>query len=107
MSSSVQAKARAMFSSDRPALIAHVALITLQLATLVIHVPTTFNIIASASLCVYAGSWRSIKAEEPNAKDVMTKTDAMRFPLIGSCTLFGLFVLFKICPKELVNALLR
>lgn len=36
----------------------------------------------------------------------MTKGDAMRFPLVGSCVLFGLFLCFKFLPKELVNALL-
>lgn len=96
-----------MFASDKPALIAHLGLVAMQLATLVIHIPTSINIVASASLCVYAGAWRSIKAEEPKAQDVMTKGDAMRFPIVGSCVLFGLFMLFKICPKELVNALLR
>ena len=30
----------------------------------------------------------------------------MRFPLVGSCVLFGLFLLFKFIPKEVVNALL-
>ncbi|KXZ43659.1 hypothetical protein GPECTOR_83g271 [Gonium pectorale] len=30
----------------------------------------------------------------------------MRFPLVGSCVLFGLFLLFKFVPKWLVNALL-
>lgn len=36
----------------------------------------------------------------------MTKSDAMRFPIVGSCVLFGLFLCFKFLPKELVNALL-
>ena len=36
----------------------------------------------------------------------MTKGDAMRFPLVGSCVLFGLFLLFKFLPARFVNALL-
>lgn len=30
----------------------------------------------------------------------------MRFPFIGSAVLFSLFVVFKLLPKELVNAVL-
>ncbi len=30
----------------------------------------------------------------------------MKFPLVGSAVLFGLFLLFKFVPKELVNAVL-
>jgi minor histocompatibility antigen H13 len=29
-----------------------------------------------------------------------------RFPIVGSCVLFGLFVLFRFLPKELVNTVL-
>lgn len=36
----------------------------------------------------------------------MTKKDALKFPLVGSCVLFSLFLAFKFLPKELVNALL-
>jgi hypothetical protein len=36
----------------------------------------------------------------------MTSSDAKSFPIVGSCVLFGLYVLFKVCPKEYVNALL-
>lgn len=30
----------------------------------------------------------------------------MKFPLIGSAVLFGLFVVFKILPKDMVNLVL-
>lgn len=33
----------------------------------------------------------------------MSKEHAMRFPLIGSCVLVSLFLLFKFLPKDLVN----
>ena len=32
--------------------------------------------------------------------------DAMKFPIIGSAILLGLFLLFKFLPKELVNRVL-
>ncbi|KAK9904957.1 hypothetical protein WJX75_006431 [Coccomyxa subellipsoidea] len=36
----------------------------------------------------------------------MTRKDALKFPLIGSAVLVGLFCLFKFLPKDLVNAVL-
>jgi len=38
--------------------------------------------------------------------ETMSKGDAMRFPIVGSCVLFGLFLLFKFLPARIVNALL-
>ncbi|GLC40086.1 hypothetical protein PLESTF_000921800 [Pleodorina starrii] len=93
-----------LYTSDRPALTAHLLLLGLSLAPLVVNVPTNFNIIATAALAVFAGSWRSVKPAPPT--ESMTKKDAMRFPIVGSCVLFGLFLLFKFVPKWLVNALL-
>ncbi|PNH05115.1 Signal peptide peptidase 1 [Tetrabaena socialis] len=103
MATSVTSHA-SLYASNKPALTAHLLLIGLSLAPLVITVPTNFNIIATAALAVYAGSWRSVKPAPPT--ESMTKKDAMRFPLVGSCVLFGLFLLFKFVPKWLVNALL-
>lgn len=36
----------------------------------------------------------------------MTTSDAMRFPLVGSAMLFGLYILFKLFSKDLINLLL-
>lgn len=36
----------------------------------------------------------------------MSTTDAWMFPLIGSCVLFGLYLLFRFLSKEYVNMLL-
>ena len=32
--------------------------------------------------------------------------DALKFPLVGSAVLFGLFITFKVLPKHLVNLVL-
>ena len=37
---------------------------------------------------------------------LQTMQDAMKFPIIGSAILLGLFLLFKFLPKELVNRVL-
>lgn len=36
----------------------------------------------------------------------MCSQDALRFPLIGSAVLLGLFIVFKLFNKDLINALL-
>ncbi|KAK3277150.1 hypothetical protein CYMTET_14824 [Cymbomonas tetramitiformis] len=98
----------AQTSSDEnllvPVPLAHAALVALQVAPLFMNVPTDPSIIATASLAVYIGCHRSVK---PVAMaETMTKKDAMKFPIIGSCVLFGLFLVFKYLPKDLVNAVL-
>lgn len=37
--------------------------------------------------------------------ETMSSKDAMMFPIIGSCVLFGLFLLFKFFAKEYLNML--
>ena len=57
--------------------------------------------IATATLAVYAGAHRSIKPAAQENTEAMTKQDAMRFPVIGSCVLFD----SSACsapPKDLV-----
>eukprot|EP00884_Botryococcus_braunii_P014370 jgi/Botrbrau1/22934/Bobra.0030s0011.1 len=87
-----------------PAPKAHLALLLLSIAPLVVTVPTNANIILTAALCVYVGCWRSVKAVPPS--EGMSTKDAMKFPLIGSAVLVSLFILFKVLPKDLVNMVL-
>ena len=87
-----------------PALKAHALLVLLTLAPTVVYIPFWLSIVLHAALTVYVGAWRSVK-EAPPAES-MSHGDAMRFPVVGSCVLFGLFLCFKFLPKALVNALL-
>jgi len=87
-----------------PAPKAHLLLLLLTFLPTVVYIPYSVNIVLHAALTVYVGSWRSVKEGAPSEQ--MTKKDAMRFPIVGSCVLFGLFLLFKFLPKALVNALL-
>lgn len=82
----------------------HLALVGLTLIPNVVPVDANVNILATATLAVWSGSHRSIKPTPMT--ETMTKGDAMRFPLVGSCVLFGLFLLFKFLPKDLVNTVL-
>ncbi|KAK9820672.1 hypothetical protein WJX74_004224 [Apatococcus lobatus] len=83
---------------------AHLLLLAVSLAPLAFPVHANALIILTASLTVWVGSCRSIKPEPPS--ESMSKKDAMRFPIIGSAILLGLFLLFKFLPKELVNRVL-
>lgn len=89
---------------NNPATKALVALAILAALPAFVPIPVNLNIIATASLCVFVGCWRSVKATPP--EDSMSRKDAMTFPLIGSAVLLGLFLLFKFLPQELVNTVL-
>ncbi|CAI7861670.1 unnamed protein product, partial [Closterium sp. NIES-54] len=76
----------------------------LSVAPLFVKINPNFNVVAMASLTVFAGCYRSVKPAAP--AETMSKEHAMRFPIIGSCVLFSLFLLFKFLPKDLVNMVL-
>lgn len=85
---------------------AHLALLACLLLPVVLNVPYNVSIAAHAALTVYVGCWRSRKPAGAPLPETMTNNDAVRFPLVGSAVLLGLFLMFKFFPKELVNALL-
>jgi len=69
------------------------------------------SLVFMALLPIFFGSKRSVnhqkeQKESSEKPDIMTKTDAMMFPIIASCALFGLYVFFKIFSKEYINYLL-
>ncbi|KAL7749948.1 hypothetical protein RI367_004824 [Sorochytrium milnesiophthora] len=66
-----------------------------------------------ATLPIYAGSWESV--DDPNdksttkkkaQKETFSSSDAYWFPITGSATLFGLYLVFRFFEKEYVNYLL-
>merc|ERR1712025_1298185 len=68
-----------------------------------------------ALIPIYLGSFRSVesqKAQKENHEktgerpETMTRKDAMMFPIIASCALFGLYIFFHIFSKEYINLLL-
>jgi minor histocompatibility antigen H13 len=59
--------------------------------------------VAMAFLPIYLGSFRSLKL---SGGETMTQKDAYMFPVYGSCFLFGLYIVFKVFSKELINYLL-
>ncbi|KAL3134989.1 hypothetical protein ABBQ32_007943 [Trebouxia sp. C0010 RCD-2024] len=87
-----------------PCPLSHLLLALIAVAPAVITVPANLNIVLTAAIAVWVGSKRSVKDTPP--EESMTRTDALKFPLVGSAVLFGLFITFKILPKHLVNLVL-
>uniref|UniRef100_A0A182QID3 Signal peptide peptidase n=1 Tax=Anopheles farauti TaxID=69004 RepID=A0A182QID3_9DIPT len=73
------------------------------------------TLVVMAMLPIFFGSLRSVKhhkeqstafAKTGEKPDTMSSHDAMMFPLMASCALFGLYMFFKIFSKENINYLL-
>ncbi|XP_041356738.1 minor histocompatibility antigen H13-like [Gigantopelta aegis] len=60
---------------------------------------------------IFIGSLRSVKyhkeqKESGEKPETMSSKDAAMFPIIASCTLFGIYLVFQIFSKEYINLLL-
>lgn len=78
---------------------------------LVVPVPVSANVLATTTVILYVGCHRSLKlrdkvASPPGEQDTISQEDAMKFPLVGSAVLFGLFLVLKFFDKDVVNLLL-
>jgi minor histocompatibility antigen H13 len=63
-----------------------------------------FFLLSMALFPIYLGSHLSLKQKK--TLESMSAEDAWKFPFVGSAVLFGLYLLFKIFSKDLINALL-
>lgn len=69
------------------------------------------SLVIMALLPIIIGSFRSVKHKESQKDsgeeiETMSTKEAMMFPLVASCTLFGIYIVFKIFSKEHINMLL-
>lgn len=68
------------------------------------------SLVCMALLPIFFGALRSVScSKSKNAADMpetITSRDAARFPIIASCTLFGLYLFFKVFSQEYINLLL-
>uniref|UniRef100_A0A182TPQ0 Signal peptide peptidase n=1 Tax=Anopheles melas TaxID=34690 RepID=A0A182TPQ0_9DIPT len=73
------------------------------------------TLVVMALLPIFFGSMRSVKhhkeqstafAKTGEKPDTMSSKDAMMFPIMASCALFGLYMFFKIFSKDNINYLL-
>ncbi|CAH1365624.1 hypothetical protein MTP99_001881 [Tenebrio molitor] len=64
------------------------------------------SIVIMALLPIFFGAYRSVNYHKENKPEKMTKKDAAIFPIMASCALVGLYVVFKLFSKEYINLLL-
>ncbi|XP_073325904.1 minor histocompatibility antigen H13 isoform X1 [Pagrus major] len=68
------------------------------------------SLVFMALLPIFFGALRSVTcSKSKNSSDMpetITGRDAARFPIIASCTLFGLYLFFKVFSQEYINLLL-
>ncbi|KAG7280838.1 hypothetical protein CRUP_010820 [Coryphaenoides rupestris] len=68
------------------------------------------SLLFMALLPIFFGALRSVTcSKSKNSSDMpetITSRDAARFPIIASCTLFGLYLFFKVFSQEYINLLL-
>ena len=73
------------------------------------------SLVIMALLPIFFGAFRSVKSQKEaqdnsittgEKPEVMSQKDAMMFPLIASCALFGLYMFFQFFSKEHINLLL-
>ncbi len=75
------------------------------------RLPIQVNTIMTATLVIFLSSHRSLRLLDHEAipleeKETLSQTDAMKFPIIGSISLFGLYAAFKYLDKDTVNIIL-
>jgi minor histocompatibility antigen H13 len=63
-------------------------------------------LIILAVLPIYYGSRISVESSEADGAETLSQSDAYWFPIIGSCVLFGFYLLFNYIGKEYINYLL-
>ena len=68
-------------------------------------------LILMAVFPIFFGSFRAVKFREEQHKtgekpETISKNDAMKFPLIASAVLFGIYIVFKLFSQEYINMLL-
>jgi minor histocompatibility antigen H13 len=87
--------------------------ITFRGETYFLDIPVPCNLIVISSLIIYIGCHKSLNllvseadggAKSKN-KDVLSFDDAKMFPIVGSCTLFGLYCAIKYFGSDIVNIL--
>merc|ERR1711962_657786 len=73
------------------------------------------SLVIMALIPIFLGSFRSVDSQKEQKDthertgerpETMTQKDAMMFPIIASCALFGLYMIFNIFGKEYINLLL-
>ena len=83
----------------------------LWVASYFIVIPVGLNLVLTSTSIVVLGSYRSLRLLDPEAvphdeKETLSSSDAMKFPIVASISLYGLYYAFKNFDKETVNMIL-
>jgi minor histocompatibility antigen H13 len=95
-------------------LLSYITIVGLWGASQVIYIPYVLNLLALVTAILYVACHQSLILREidPNTGksvgggETMKKEDAMQFPILGSVSLFSLYLAFKFLSPELVNLLI-
>jgi minor histocompatibility antigen H13 len=76
-----------------------------------VAIPVALNLVLTSTSIVVLGSYRSLRLLDPEAvpldeKETLSSTDAMKFPVVASISLYGLYYAFKNFDKDTVNMVL-
>lgn len=93
-------------------LICYAAIAGVTLFAAILPLPVPIHMLIITTLIVYLGCHNAVQITEQKEEDrpemeKMERSDVYLFPIIGSCVLFGLYVLFKIFPKWLLVGLFK
>jgi minor histocompatibility antigen H13 len=93
--------------------LAYLALFAFWAAAYFVEVPVGVALVTMSTCIIYIGSHRSSSLlalkDDGTAvieRETITKDDAMKFPIMGSISLFGLYCAFKYLDKNMVNLIL-
>mmetsp|Transcript_38313 Transcript_38313/g.91808 ORF Transcript_38313/g.91808 Transcript_38313/m.91808 type:complete len:365 (+) Transcript_38313:31-1125(+) len=89
---------------------AYVAIVAMLIVPQFFLVHPYLHLLIMAPLLVWTGCQRSLLmaqvSPEESQVETVSKTDAMKFPLIGSAVLFSLYVVVKLVKKEYLDILI-
>jgi len=95
---------------EKERVLCYIGIALLLLLPNFVPIPVFAQVLSITFLIIYIGSHNSVQNQQ-NRKgkpsDVMQTKDVAMFPVIGSCVLFGLYLVFKFLNKDYVNMLLR
>jgi len=75
-----------------------------------VPIPVFAQVLSITFFIIYVGAHNSVQNQQGSKgklSDVMQTKDVAMFPIIGSCVLFGLYLVFKFFNKDYVNMLLK
>jgi len=107
-------------ASDPLLSLAYATIVIVWTASQYIHIPYVIHLLTLVTAILYAACHTSLVLREeipkegeegydpdaPTSVETLKKEDAMQFPIMGSCSLFGLYLAFKFLGQDFVNLLI-